>query len=276
MSTAWKVPVLAYHASNVAGPGYAQNDHVALAADLAMFTRLGWRVVPLAWVVEQRLGLADRDLRHCVALTADDGTVLDVRAVDYPGHGPQPGFLASLEAAADAQPDVHLTSFVIADPHARALMDRQCLHGLDWMGEDWWARAVATGRLSIECHSWDHNHPVLETPGPEGMARGDFFQVDSPVRAAWEIDQAVDYLNARTGPARCRYFAYPFGHAPEFLRSDYLPSQGPRLGLQAAFGTQGEAMTSTSDPWCLPRYVCGWHWHSPEELAALLADCEPS
>ena len=179
-----RVPVLTYHAANVAGDAYAGNDHVALAADLAILAREGWRVVPAAWVAEQRLGLADRDLRRCVALTADDGTVLDIDDVDWPGQGMQRGFLGALDDAAAAHPefDPHLTSFVIADPDARARMDAGCLPGDGWMGEDWWPRAIASGRIEIGCHSWDHNHPVL-APADDGMPRGDFFVVDTEARA---------------------------------------------------------------------------------------------
>lgn len=273
VSQGWRVPVLAYHAGNVAGADYDGNDHVALASDLAMFTRLGWRVVPLAWVVEQRLGLASRDLHRCVALTCDDGTVLDAEDVDVPGHGPQRGFLGCLHDAV-GQPDRHLTSFVIADPVARARMDVACLHGLDWMGEDWWQVVQRSGLMAIECHSWDHNHAVLETDAPDGMARGDFFQVDTARRAAFEIDQAVAYLNHRLRPEQCRFFAYPYGHAGDYLRTIYLPAHGPTLGLQAAFGVQGEPVTGDSEVWHLPRYICGWHWKSPDALAAILAACD--
>jgi len=265
-------PILTYHAANVTGGEYAQNDHVALQTDLRLLSRLGWRVVPLDWVVEQRLGLADRDLRRCVALTCDDGTDLDFRAIDYPGLGTQPGFLPCLrETAAGLHPDVEMTCFVIADPAARAIMDRECLHDLGWMNEDWWPEAERSGLMSIQCHSWDHNHPNLRDPGPEGMPRGDFFAVDSEARAAFEIDQAVGYINARIRPGAVRYFGHPFGHAAEFLVRDYLPRHGERLGLRAAFGTQGEPVTATSDVWNLPRYICGWHWKSPEELERLLS-----
>ena len=205
MSGALRVPVLTYHAANVAGPDYAQNDHVALAADLAMLAAGGWRVVPLQWVVEQRLGLADRDLHRCVALSADDGTVLDVADADWPGQGRQRGFLGCLEDAAAMHPGLspHLTSFVIADPHARAVLDRECLHGLGWMDEDWWAAAAASDRLAIGCHSWDHNHPVL-APADDGMPRGDFFVVDTEARARAQVDDALAYIDARIAPARCR------------------------------------------------------------------------
>jgi peptidoglycan/xylan/chitin deacetylase (PgdA/CDA1 family) len=272
LMNAWRVPVLTYHAGNVASADYAGNDHVAIASDLAMFTHLGWRVVPLSWVVEELLGLATRDLRRCVALTCDDGTVLDAEDVDYPGQGLQRGFLSCLRDAV-GQADRHLTSFVIADPAARARMDVQCLQGLDWMGEGWWRDALQSGLMAIECHSWDHNHEVLDADAPDGMVRGDFFQVDNATRARFEIDQAVAYLNARLYPSRCRFFAYPYGHASDYLRVSYLPAHGTALGLQAAFGVQGEPVTGDSEVWHLPRYVCGWHWKSPDELAAILAAC---
>lgn len=276
MSAPLRVPVLTYHAANVAGADYARNDHVALAADLAMLAARGWRIVPLQWVAEQRLGLAARDLRRCVALSADDGTVLDVADVDWPGQGVQRGFLGCLQDAAAAFPELspHLTSFVIADPEARALMDRECLPGLDWMGEHWWPAALASGRMHIGCHSWDHNHPVLVAPGADGMARGDFFQVDNEARARSQIDRALAYLAPRLAPQRCRLFAYPYGHAGDYLRGDYLPRHGGSLGLLAAFGVQGEPVHAHSDPWELPRFVCGWHWKSPDELAAILADAD--
>ncbi|HEU0151806.1 MAG TPA: hypothetical protein VFQ84_00525 [Arenimonas sp.] len=270
-----RFPVLTYHAANVAGSDYPRNDHVALQADLRLLARLGWRVVPLDWAVEQHQGRADRDLRRCLALTCDDGTDLDFRAIDYPGLGRQPGFLPILRAAA-ADPSAHhpeleITSFVIADPAARAVMDRECLHDRGWMNEAWWVDAARSGLMSIQCHSWDHNHPNLHDPGPGGMPRGDFFVVDDDARAAFEVDQAVDYINARIGPGAVRYFGHPFGQAADFLVRDYLPRQGARLGLRAAFGTQGEPVTAASDPWSMPRYVCGWHWKSPGELERLLA-----
>jgi hypothetical protein len=140
------------------------------------------------------------------------------------------------------------------------------------MGEHWWPRALASGRMHIGCHSWDHNHPILPAPGADGMARGDFFQVDTAARAASQVDRALEYLAPRLAPHRCRLFAYPYGHAGDYLRGDYLPARGPRLGLIAAFGVQGEPVHAHSDPWHLPRYVCGWHWKDADGLRAILAD----
>jgi peptidoglycan/xylan/chitin deacetylase (PgdA/CDA1 family) len=270
-----RIPILTYHAGNVAGSDYPQNDHVALQFDLGLLSRLGWRVVPLDWVVEQRLGLVDRDLHRCVVLTCDDGTDLDFRAVEYPGLGQQPGFLPCLRAVAaesgNPHPNLEMTSFVIADPAARAMMDRECLHDLGWMNEHWWPEAEHSRLMSIQCHSWDHNHPNLRDTGPEDMARGDFFVVDSEARAAFEVDQAVHYINDRLQPGAVRYFGYPFGHVPDFLAREYFPRHAQRLGLRAAFGTKADPVTASSDIWNLPRYVCGWHWKSPGELEGLLA-----
>ena len=95
------------------------------------------------------------------------------------------------------------------------------------------------------------------------------------IRAAYEIDQALEYINQRISPdSRCRYFAYPYGHAPEFLSTHYLPINSKRLGLDAAFGTEGEPLHMDSTQWNLPRYVCGFHWKTPEAFAELLRDAE--
>lgn len=272
-----QVPILTYHAANVSGNGYNGNDHIALKTDLETFGRIGWKVVPLQSVIENRLGVANHDLNKCLALTCDDGTDLDFRDIDYPGLGMQRGFLGCLKDAKNQEPDfyrdLHLTAFVIADPSARLKMDQECLHNLGWMNETWWAEAQASELMSIECHSWDHNHPILTDHGPDGMVRGDFFQVDTSAKAEYEVDQAIDYINKRIDTKPCHFFCYPYGHANEFLTKTYLPDNADRLGLQAAFGVQGVPATMSSDIWHMPRYVCGWHWKSTEELLAILESC---
>jgi hypothetical protein len=270
-----RVPVLAYHAANISGPDYAQNDQIALAADLASLHREGWRVVPLSWVVEQRLGLAQRDLDRCVALSCDDGTDLDWRGVEWPDVGYQPGLRAVLlafvrEHGRKAQPNLSLSCFVIASPDARERMDSACLHARGWIGEDWWPAAQRSGLLSIECHSWDHNHACLGDAGLATMPRGDFFAVDDPQRARFEIDQALEYINARLTPSRCRLFCYPYGHVAPYLRDEYLPANAQRLGLLGAFGDAIGPVTMDSPVWNLPRFICGPHWSSPQQLLTLL------
>ncbi|MBN8481102.1 MAG: polysaccharide deacetylase family protein [Xanthomonadales bacterium] len=272
-----RVPVLTYHAVNIAGNDYADNDHVAFAEDLRLIDRLGLRVVPLQWVVEQRRGLAARDLAGCVALCCDDGSDLDFRDLDYPGHGRQRSLFNILKDfidahGADAQPHLHLTSFVIASPEARTHIDRGALFGRGWMSEDWWPEAEASGLVSIGNHSWDHNHPTLPTPSVDGMPRGSFFEVDNEIRAEAEIADAARYIDARIAPRRARLFCYPFSHVPAYVHDEWLPRRGEAIGLAAAFGDGAEPLTMHGDVWNLPRYICGWHWKSPDALEHILRE----
>lgn len=268
-----RIPVLTYHASTVAGYDYQQNDHVALSADLDLINELGFHVVSLASVIDHMLGRATYDLANSVVLTCDDGCDLEVDDVDYPGIGPQAGFLNIMKKAHASfgwQPT--MTSFVIADPDARQKMDKECLHGLGWMSDDWWQTVQIDQYFSLGSHGWDHNHPVLGLAGFDGMNTGSFHDVDSSVRASYQIEQSLHFINEKIKPDRCRYFAYPYGHVPDYLRTEYLPENAARLGLDAAFGTQPGHITQHGDIWNLPRYVCGWHWKSREELKAILLE----
>lgn len=270
-----RVPVLTYHAVNISGNEYASNDLRAFAADLRLIDELGLRIVPLHWVVEQVIGTADRDLDRCVALTCDDGSALEFHDLDYPGQGMQRSLYHSLldfiaERGAAAQPDLHLTSFVIASPQAREQMDRGCLYGRGWMNDDWWSTAAGSGLMAIENHSWDHNHPVLAGEGIDGMERGSFLAVNNARRADAEIAMATRYINARTAPRQTRIFCYPFGHVPDYLANEYLPDQSRGHGMLAAMGDGSLPVTQSSNRWNLPRYICGWHWKSPQALREIL------
>jgi hypothetical protein len=269
------VPVLAYHAVNIAGNEYDGNDHVAFAADLRLIDDLGLRIVPLHWVVDQLLGRTERDLGGCVALTCDDGSDFDFRDLVHPLHGPQRSLFHCLkdfiaERGVDRQPHLHLSAFVIASPQARQRMDQTCLVGLDWMRDDWWSAAAESGLMAIENHSWDHNHPCLDSPGIDGMPRGSFLDVDNYRRAQAEVAAASSFIDARIAPMRTSIFCYPFSHVPDYLRLDYLPNFGHEHGMLAAMGDGAEAVTDASDRWNLPRFICGWHWKSPQALREIL------
>ncbi len=272
-----RVPVLTYHGLNMDGHDYADNDHVAFAEDLRLLQAEGMRIVPLDWVVEQRLGRAERDLEHCVALTCDDGSNFDYFDLDHPTLGPQRSLhnlMGDFQRAAgfDAQPSLHLTCFAIASPEAREALDGAGLGNHGWMADHWWRAAERSGRMSFANHSWDHNHPVLESPGPFGMPRGSFLDVDSLERADYQIAQAQRYLDEKLGPRRVPVFCYPFGHVSEYLRGEYFPQYGDRHGVVAAFCDGGQSVTLDSDVWRLPRFICGHDWHSPDELLHLLRD----
>jgi Polysaccharide deacetylase len=271
-----RIPVLAYHAVNVAGNDYANNDHVAFAADLRLIDDLGLRVVPVHWVVDQLLGPAARDLAGCVALTCDDGSDLDFTDVEHPAYGPQRSLYHGMtdfraERGAHAQPDLHLTCFVIASTEARAHLDRNCLLGRDWMSDRWWRPALETGRMAIENHSWDHNHAAIPLPGIAGMPRGSFNVVDNRERARAEIAAAAHAIDAVIAPRRTSLFCYPYSHVNDYLLREYLPHHPDEHGMRAAFGDGATPVTMQSERWNLPRYICGHHWKSPQELRAILA-----
>lgn len=272
-----RIPILTYHAVNISGNEYATNDHVAFAADLRLIHALGLRIVPLHHVVANLLGRTNDDLSGCVALTCDDGTDLDYRDLDWPGHGMQRSLFNCLrdfqsEFDESAQPGLHLTAFVIASREARAHMDRECLFDLGWMNDGWWRTAIESGLIAIENHSWDHNHAAIPLPGIGGMTRGSFHDVNNIARADAEIIAAARAIDAHIAPTRTTLFCYPFGHVPEYLQRDYFPNRMAEHGMDAAFGDAGAALTEHTDRWNIPRYVCGWHWKSLDELRAILLE----
>lgn len=269
-----QVPILAYHSVNFGPDSYAGNDLAAFAHDLRLIDDMGLRIVPLQRVIDRLLGRHDDDLHGCVALTCDDGCELDFRDRVHPELGLLRSFMHSLaafraERGAQAQSGLHLTSFVIADPVARKRMELECLGGLEWLGEDWWRQAETSGLMAVENHSWDHNHPCLPSPGPNGIVRGDFHSLADDAQVRFEIADAQHYIAVRIGRAP-RLFCYPFSHVAPFVR-DWLAEHGPALGLDAAFGDGAAPIGSGSDRWNLPRYICGWHWRSPQELKKILA-----
>jgi len=266
--------VLTYHSMNVLGNAYGDNDHVALARDLRLLDAAGWRIVSLdrlvdAWEADALAG------ERLVALTFDDGGALDARDVVHPSCGPQPSFLAILrDFAAEAggrQPGLHASSFVIASPEARAELDRKDFLGLGWWDDGWWRAANDSGLLSVESHSWDHNHPSLSATAMSVPGRFDTLATEA--EAEIEFAQASDYIEGRSG-RRPRFFAWPWGQASAFAAGEWLPRHAARIGLRAAFSTEPAPLARQCHRFALPRHVCGEHWRAPAELKALLAAAE--
>src|SRR5690606_32187330 len=123
-----------------------------------------------------------------------------------------------------------------------------------------------SGLMSIENHSWDHNHPSLPGAGVDNMPRGSFLDVNNLERADAEIAAATRFINERIAPQQTSIFCYPFGHVADYLRDEYLPQFAAAHGMLAAVGDGATPVTATEDRWNLPRYICGWHWNSPEAL----------
>lgn len=266
--------ILTYHSANVGGRQYAENDHVALAADLPLIAASGWRFASLDEVVEKVLDQAGAASDECLlALTCDDGITLDYRDFEHPIHGPQRSFSNILGDFISGNPGLphapHLDCFVIASPEARQQLDTKDFLGLGLWDDQWWAPANQAGLLSIQNHSWDHNHPTVDPTAHKHNRRGSFSGIDTESECAAEIDQASAYIEAVSG-RRPRHFAWPWGQASHYARHEYLPQHAAALGLVAAWSCEPGLVQAGSERWFLPRLVCGQHWRSTAELAELL------
>ena len=268
----------------MSGADYAANDHVALRTDLPLIGSAGCRIVSLAELVdrfrEQQSGATSSGDARCVAITFDDGPEYD--AVDYvhPTLGPQRSFLGLLEdfaqsPAGRSQPELHATSFVIASPAARKVMEDTTLAGpyhlhAGAMNDAWWSPAIDSGLVAIANHSWDHLHPALDRVAHSRQARADFTQVDNQGDADAQILAAMRYIDERTQGRASPYFAYPFGQYNRFLVDEYFPGNRSGAGIEAAVTVDGRALHISDSLWTLPRFSCGYNWNSPAELLALL------
>ncbi len=263
-----KAAILTYHSQNIAGNETGNNDHVALAADLEALHIAGARFVSLQTLVKGLYcggNLPDRNTWVC--LTFDDGCNFDVQTIEYPGFGLQTGFLQIMESfvqrhGANAQPGLHATSFVIADPLARRVIDRKSLFGANHMSDEWWKDADAHPLFSIANHGWDHNHPDLDA---DQYGRGGFEVVDTYDFCHHQVVDAAVLIEQKTG----RYpdlFAYPFGESSQYIRDVYFPDHENQHRTLAAIGTEPGFVSEQSHRWNLPRFVCGRDWLKPSGL----------
>lgn len=274
MNGGWRVPVLTYHGLYAPGWDYHENDHIALEQDLALINGLGFKVVPLSVLVGHLFDKPDARLvsGKFVAISFDDGPDFDY--LDY--HHPDWGYLKSFSSLLSQWPELGWdgstprgTSFVIASPDARTELDRTCIAGRDQWRDDWWREAAEQGPLEISNHSWDHTHRSLENLVLGSEHRGTFSTVNSFADADAEILHAEKFIREKTAGQSVALFAYPYGEYNDFLTDEYFPAR--EAWFKAAFTTAGEPVTSGCTRWKLPRFVCGDHWNSPEELRQLLS-----
>ena len=276
--------VLTYHSHHVVGDNYARNDHIAFPIDLRVITELGFKIVPLDMFVDiWELAVAGKrgtQAANLVALTFDDGPIYDVEDFVHPHFGPQRSFLGALrdfraQLGQEAQQSLHATSFVIASPEARQIMEGTFDAEYTYLtagslDDAWWRPATETGLIGIANHSWDHLHPALPSVAHSRQARADFRQVLNTEDADAQIAAATTFIAAKTAGRAAPFFAYPFGHYNDFLVQDYLPRTTPHV--RAAFSADPRPPTNEDSHWCLPRYVCGDDWKSQDALAQILAD----
>ena len=264
-----QVPILTYHANNINGLTYQNNDHVALHQDLQLLHSMGIQVISLAQLMQWKTGLiADSDVENAVVLTCDDGTWFDYYDVDHPSCGKQISFFNILKNhQLQTQQAIQMSNFVIVSPQARVILDEKCLVGKGWWTDEWWLAAQQSGLMRIENHSWDHNHGVLNN---NNINDDSFRCIDNLLACEQQIKQSQHFLHQRLGEGSAQYFAYPYGNFSEYLRYDYLPNMGAELGLVAAFTTEPKHVNQSSDVWAMPRYVCNNDWNNTDQLKQIL------
>jgi hypothetical protein len=256
--------VLTYHATRLESWDRGGADLLGLAADLELLAREGVPVLPLP-------ELLDPACREGVAISFDDGTRMDGESIEHPRLGRLPSMLSILSSARASHPRLRVSSFVIASQQARDDLDTGLVHdyGPRLMDDGWWRAAAHSGLMELENHSWDHNHPLVQVSAQRDNRRGSFLNIETAAEAEAEITRASDEIERRVG-RRPRYFAYPFGDMPSFLRADWLPRRGPEIGLEAAFSTEPRPLSAEDDRWALPRFVSGRDWRDDAGLLALL------
>ena len=271
-----RIPILTYHSLNARGRTYETNDHVALERDLIALKTHGFRVLGLSTLVDWFVAgeLDQRVAGRTCAITFDDGVLHDFVDFYHPDQGLLKSFARILSDAAEAHLQgweaVPVTSFVIASPEARAILDVECIAGRNQWHDDWWQEAIDHHNFDIGNHSWNHTHPTLSEVQKEPETAGNFFCIDSPERAKQQVLDAERYLEMKLGESRSRLFAYPYGHVPDYLRDEFFPAQEERF--KAAIATGGDYFCQLSSRWAIPRFVCGEDWKTPSDFEAILLD----
>lgn len=261
------IPVLVYHSMRIHGIDYQNNDLVALAADLDLFARNDFMVIPLRDAISTR-----RSERKVVALTCDDGGDFDFVDLPHPTAGMQRSVIGILRDFKNrhVERSVHITSFVIVSPEARTELDKTCMIGRGWWNDFWWKRAVDTGLMDIGNHSWDHNHDALPVTFHDGTPRGTFKSITNQALADGQIRRAAAYLSRKAPNPGMHLFAYPYGESTDYLVNEYFERFGREMGIEAAFGDEPTYLTPSSNKWDLPRFICGRDWKSSSQLLEIL------
>lgn len=271
-----RIAVLTYHAQNANGHAYYNNDHVALESDLKAILEHQVPILSLQHVVTMLHQKNPSPLPPvAVALSCDDGTLLDWEDYQHPLHGHQKALASIVREHLEmtgADKQAMLTAFVIASAAARRAIDAGCYDGAPLSDDRWWAEAVDEGLIAIENHSWNHLHPVIPRLKESGEIPGDFYSVNSYRQADRQVRQAAASINEilRKRRHNCSLFAYPFGHCSDYLRDCYFPNFAAEHGVIGAFTTEPAYITEQSNIFALPRFVCGSAWNSEQGFSDIL------
>jgi peptidoglycan/xylan/chitin deacetylase (PgdA/CDA1 family) len=266
--------ILTFHSHNVSGNGYVTNDHVALDRTLAHLSNAGIPVLRLLDVArELRAGTFDTLPGRFACITFDDGSDYDWRDLEFPGHGPQRSMYTILRAHSRSLLGLawirraRATTFVIASAEARREIAAQALGDANLMGDSWWHAAQRSGLMDVGTHGWNHVHPAVSELSSQPDLVERFDRISDEAQARLQVDRAFDSIHAVAGGDAARLFAYPYGQVSEFIATHYLPAQNR---IVAAVAAEPKPVLASSDPWRLPRHVCGHDWKSEDDLRSLL------
>ena len=266
--------VLTFHSHNISGQDYANNDHVALDGTLTLLARLQVPVLRLFDVVYSlRAGTFARLPARFACITFDDGSDYDWRDLEFRGHGVQRAMGTILRAHSRRllgllwMKRAHATSFVIASPQAMREISATALGDAALMTDTWWREAQRSGLMDLGTHGWNHVHPAVSEMASRPDLVERFDRVATAADADLQVGKAFEAINARAGADAGRLFAYPYGQVSDFLADEYFPQQ---RSIVAAFGAAPAPLVAGSDPWRLPRYVCGPDFRSDADLQALV------
>lgn len=267
--------VLTFHSHNISGGDYATNDHVALDRTLGLLERLRIPVLRLLDVVRHlRAGTFSRLPGRFACITFDDGSDYDWRDLEFRGHGVQRSMGAILRAHSRRLLGLawlkraHATSFVIASPDARREIAKQALGDAALMTDTWWREAQRSGLMDLGTHGWNHVHPAVSEMASRPDLVERFDRIDAAADAELQVGKAFEAIRAAAGGDAGLVFAYPYGQVSEYLARTWLPSQAR---IVAAVTAVPEPVTRDTDPWLVPRYVCGPDWNSDEGLEKLVS-----
>ena len=264
--------ILTFHSHNIAGGDYATNDHVALDRTLAVLRSLKVPILRLLDVARAlRAGTLDGLAPRFACITFDDGSDYDWHDLRHPTHGPQPSMRGILRSHSTRLLGFWLerscaTSFVIASREARQEISAAALGEASLMTDTWWRAAQRSGLIDIGTHGWDHVHPAVARMAGNPLVER-FDRVADPGEAQLQVERAAREIRSLAGDGAAQLFAYPYGQVSDFLADNYLPSQS---SIVAAVAVKPVPLTAQSDPWRIPRYVCGHDWRSEDDLRALL------
>ena len=267
--------VLTFHSHNISGGDYATNDHVALDRALALLEELRIPVLRLLDVVRHlRAGTFARLPRRFACITFDDGSDYDWRDLEFPGHGRQRSMGAILRAHSRKLLGLlwtrraHATTFVIASAEARREIAASALGDAGLMTDTWWREAQRSGLMDIGTHGWNHVHPAVSEMASRPELIEHFDRIDTAHDAEAQVGKAFEAIHAAAGGDSARIFAYPYGQVSEYIARTHLPAQSRILAAVTAVPLP---VLANTDPWLVPRYVCGPDFNSDESLRRIVA-----